>query len=275
MRVVYLPAMIFTHADARFRSFNLTVSTESVGGSTPGVRVTWSTALPPECVTSVTVNFRTTTNRVLVATHTTTNTSQTEIIQTGLQCSTSYYIRVVVTGKPTYQGVPHEQMLLSNKVQVFTGGKEIVYMKFQSQKPDGGYSIVTSPAIPVPFEVRAEVTADNTSIRLSWKWSCLGMLDFKLVRVHYRPEEGSLMMHTVDNTTVTSATLLNLQCNTKYTIWVYARGGQNHSRSLPRMVNLPARGMFMLYNLSYSYGICSTVSLQYTVVYHPSSSHSH
>ena len=56
--VLYLPAMIFTHADARFRSFSLTVSTESVCGSTPGVRVTWSTALPPECVTSVTVNFK-------------------------------------------------------------------------------------------------------------------------------------------------------------------------------------------------------------------------
>ena len=132
---LYLPEMIFTHADARFRSFSLTVSTESVGGSTPGVRVTWSTALPPECVTSVTVNFRNTTSGVLAATNTTTNTSQTEIIQTGLQCGASYNTRVVVTGKPRYQGIPLEQHLLSNQVQVFIGGKEIVYMKFQSQKP--------------------------------------------------------------------------------------------------------------------------------------------
>ena len=50
------------------------------------------------------------------------------------------------------------------------------------------------------------------------------------------------MMYTLDNTTATSATLSNLQCNTEYTIWVHASGGLNNSRSLPRMVNLPARG---------------------------------
>ena len=99
---------------------------ESVDGSTPGVRVTWSTTLPPDCVTSVRVNFRTTTNRLLVATNTTTNTSQTELIQTGLRCATSYYIRVVVSGKPRYQGVPVEQFLFGNQVQVFVGGKEIL-----------------------------------------------------------------------------------------------------------------------------------------------------
>ena len=124
---LYLPAMIFAHADAEFRSLSLIVSTESVGGSIPGVRVTWSTALPPECVTSVTVNFRTTANGVLAATYTATNTSQTEVIQTGLQCATNYNVRVIVTGKPRYQGVPLEQMLLSNQVQVLTGGKETVH----------------------------------------------------------------------------------------------------------------------------------------------------
>ena len=113
------------HTDPEFLSFNVTARAESVGGSTPGVRVTWNTTLPPECVTSVTVNFRTTTNRVLVASYTTTST-QTEIIQTGLRCATSYYIRVVVSGKPRYQGVPVEQFLLSNQVQVFVGGKEIL-----------------------------------------------------------------------------------------------------------------------------------------------------
>ena len=121
-----LPKMIFTHADAQFRSYTVTWSAESVGGSTPGVRVTWNTTVPPECVTSVTVNFRTTTNGVLVVTYTTTNTSQTEIIQTGLQCATSYHIRVIVTGEPRYLGVPLEQFLFGSQVRVFTGGKEIV-----------------------------------------------------------------------------------------------------------------------------------------------------
>ena len=89
--------------------------------------------------------------------------------------------------------------------------------------------------------MRAEVTADNTSIRVSWKWSCQGVLD--LVRVHYQPEGGSLMMYTVDNTTETSATLLNLQCNTMYTIWVYYVQGGIVRTSVSRMVSQPARGM--------------------------------
>ena len=91
--------------------------------------------------------------------------------------------------------------------------------------------------------MRAEVTADNTSIRVSWQWSCQGVLD--LVRVHYQPEGGSLMMYTVGNTTATIATLPNLKCNTKYNIWVTARDGQNDTRSVSIMVSLPARGMCM------------------------------
>ena len=89
-----------------------------------------SLTLPPECVTAVRVNFRATTNRMLAASYTTTNTSQTEIIQTGLLCTTYYFIRVVVTGKPRYQGVPLEQFLFSSQVQVFIGGKGIVCMRF-------------------------------------------------------------------------------------------------------------------------------------------------
>ena len=50
------------------------------------------------------------------------------------------------------------------------------------------------------------------------------------------------MMYTVDSTTATSATLSNLQCNTQYTISVYAGGGSIGKRSLPRVVSLPARG---------------------------------
>jgi len=64
-----------------------------------------------------------------------------------------------------------------------------------------------------------------------------------LVRVHYQHEGGSLMMYTVDNTTVTSVTLPYLQCNTKYTIWVHARGGQIDKTSITIVVSLPARGM--------------------------------
>ena len=95
--------------------------------------------------------------------------------------------------------------------------------------------------IPIPVRVRAEATRDNTSIRVSWEWSCQGVLD--LVRVHYQPEGGSLMMYTVNDTTATSATLPNLQCNTKYIIWVYYVQSGMVRTSVSRMVSQPARGM--------------------------------
>ena len=94
----YLPDLI-AHAGAQFSLSTFTGNAESVSGSTPGVRVTWRTTVPPECVTSVTVEFRLISSRgPVVVTYTTTNTSQTEVIQTGLQCATYYYISVVITG---------------------------------------------------------------------------------------------------------------------------------------------------------------------------------
>ena len=101
--------------------------------------------------------------------------------------------------------------------------------------------------------VRAEATADNTSIRVSWQWSSSNVsLYVDLVTVHYQPEGGSLMRYTVvNNTTATSATLLNLQCDTHYTIWVYARSGLNNRTSVPRMISLPARGMYIFTKLVY------------------------
>ena len=63
-----------------------------------------------------------------------------------------------------------------------------------------------------------------------------------LVRVHYQSEGGSLMMHTVDNTTATSATLTNLQCNTCYTIIVVLSAGGHRRESVERTVFVPQRG---------------------------------
>ena len=110
------------------------------------------------------------------------------------------------------------------------------------------------PDIPVPVGVRAEVTADNTSIRVSWEWLHSNVsLGVDNVTVHYQPEGGSLMMYTVSNTTATSATLPNLQCNTEYTIWVYATGRQTGKTSVAGMVSLPARGnMCMFCDLPYN-----------------------
>ena len=47
------------HAAAQFGLSTVTVSAESVDGPVPAARVTWNTTVPPECVASVWVEFRT------------------------------------------------------------------------------------------------------------------------------------------------------------------------------------------------------------------------
>ena len=126
MRAVALPLVLLCiHAGVQFQKRNVTVSAESVGGPTPGVRVTWNITVPAECVASVRVEFRTSRNILdtAVASNTTTNTSQTEVIQTGLQCGTNYYIKVFVTGK---QNSAPKLDPRHPDVQVLVGGKEIV-----------------------------------------------------------------------------------------------------------------------------------------------------
>jgi len=187
------------------------VSAERVDGSTAGARVTWSTTIPPECVASVTVEFRTSRSGSVVRSNTTTNASETEVIQTGLQCFAIYFIRVLVTGRSLGTQERHVQVLVGD--------------------------------IPTPVGVRAEVAADNTSIRVLWEWSDEGLLVcIDSVRVDYQPGGGSLMMYTVDSATATSATLPNLQCNTQHNISVYAQGGRIDTRSENQVVSLPARG---------------------------------
>ena len=105
-------------AAAQFSLSTVNVSAESVDGPTPAARVTWSTTIPPECVTSVTVDFRTSAQGSVVATYTTTNTSETEFIQTGLRCGTNYYITVVVTGEPSDS---IHTTASSRQVQILTG----------------------------------------------------------------------------------------------------------------------------------------------------------
>ena len=96
-------------------------------GSTPAVRVTWRTTVPPQCVASVRVEFRTASPGPVVANYTTTNTSQTEFIQTGLRCVTYYYITVVVTGQKVNNLHP---TVSGSAAQVLVGGNKIVCMKF-------------------------------------------------------------------------------------------------------------------------------------------------
>ena len=94
------------------------MSAESVNGSTPGVRVTWNTTVPPECVVSVRVKFRLSVGGDVVSTYNTTNVSETEVIQTGFQCATNYYIIVVADSK-----MKRNAWKSPRSVQVFVGGK--------------------------------------------------------------------------------------------------------------------------------------------------------
>ena len=121
------------HSVTQFHYCNVTASAKSVGGSTPGVRVTWETTVPTGGIKSVRVEFRTTIYPIqepVVATNTTTNTSQTEVIQTGLQCGTNYYIRVVVTGEIRLTNGSSVTAMLSgaSDVQFSLEGKQIVCM---------------------------------------------------------------------------------------------------------------------------------------------------
>ena len=118
------------YSAAQFTLSTVDVSAESVDGSTPAVKVTWNTTAPPECVKSVRVEFRTSSHGTVVANYTTTNTSQSEVIQTGLQCDTDYYIRVVVTGKPS-DGI--RTTVSSRPVQLLVGGKRNCVHETRSQ----------------------------------------------------------------------------------------------------------------------------------------------
>ena len=57
-----------------------------------------------------------------------------------------------------------------------------------------GWSFFNVTDIPHLFGLRAEVTADNTSIRVSWRWSRDGLpICVDMVTVHYQPEGSSPM----------------------------------------------------------------------------------
>ena len=111
-----------THTAVQFLlSTTITVSAESVvDSSSPAARVSWRTTIPPQCIASVTVEFRTSSHGPVAANYTTTNSSQSEVIKNGLQCTTYYYIRVIVAGEVP-DGI--HPTLRSRQVRVWTGGK--------------------------------------------------------------------------------------------------------------------------------------------------------
>ena len=89
--------------------------------------------------------------------------------------------------------------------------------------------------------MRAEVTADNTSIRVSWQWSCRGELD--IVMVDYQPEGGDEASLQLSDPAATEATLTGLKNNRCYTITVVATAGEHRRESVARTVYLPLQGI--------------------------------
>ena len=117
----------FLYTAAQFSVSTVTVSAESVAvgtdsmnRSTHGARVTWNTEIPLECVSSVTVEFRTESRGPVVASISTTTRSQAELIQTGLQRGINYYT-LIVTGN--ISGGVRRPTLRSRQEQVCIGGK--------------------------------------------------------------------------------------------------------------------------------------------------------
>ena len=106
------------------------MSAESANGSTPGVRVTWSTTAPPECVESVRVDFRHGEHGSVATSYTTTNTSDTQVIQSPLQCATEYYVRVFVIA--VLQRLGHVQKQSIQKRVVVGGNENIFHLAQQS-----------------------------------------------------------------------------------------------------------------------------------------------
>ena len=111
---------------------NVTMSAGNVGGSTPGVRVTWSTTVPSKnCVASVTVKFKLSEKGNLSLAYNTTNISETEVIQTGLRCATKYHIRVVVDSSSQmgrWKSPQVELLVGGNKLKLKSQQKLMVVM---------------------------------------------------------------------------------------------------------------------------------------------------
>ena len=97
-----------------------------MGGSTPGVRVTWNITVPSECVALVRMKFKLSKIGNVSSTYNTTNVSETEIIQTGLRCATKYYIMVVVDSSTGKKGA-----WKSPQVELLVGGMNKLKLKSQ------------------------------------------------------------------------------------------------------------------------------------------------
>ena len=103
----------------------------------------------------------------------------------------------------------------------------------------------TTSAPPTPTELTAQVT-NISGVRVAWRWNSSDPAHdcFNTTRVTYRPEGGGESSLQLSDPAATEATLTDLQCSTSYTISVHTNSGSTDTRSTPRTIYLPARGIY-------------------------------
>ena len=90
------------------------------------------------------------------------------------------------------------------------------------------FCIITPSAPPTPYEVTALVTNVST-VTVTWQWTSLGSAPdcFNTTSVTYYPKGGSELSLQLSDPVATEGTLIDLQCNTNYTITVVATAGEH------------------------------------------------
>ena len=104
--------------------------------------------------------------------------------------------------------------------------------------------LCTTTAPPTPTEVTALVTNVST-VRVTWQWTSSDPPPycFNTTSVIYHPEGGVESSRQLSDPAATEATLTDLQCSTSYTITVHTSSGSTDTRSTPRIVSVPERGI--------------------------------
>jgi len=174
----------------------------------PGVKVKWTTTIPPECILNVTVWSQYGDH------HTSTNVTQTdEATLSDLRCDTQYDLALRVYHLPTRSAV------FSNTVSVYVG------------------------VPPTPVNLIAAATANNAGIVASWGWNHGLFQCLYQVQLVYQPEGSDERVIDLGKQLATITTLQNLQPNRQYTIYVNTVGTNGTRAQTQNVTLLVGRGI--------------------------------
>jgi len=174
------------------------------------VGIKWNTAIPPECIISLTLirsSQQFGTDEIPI------NAAQTEATLSGLHCDTQYNFWVSYR----VQRRNHSTSFNSTPVSVYAG------------------------VPPTAVNVTAAASANNTGIVVSWRWNRGLLRCLYKVHVVYQPERGSERELNL-NKSATSTTLQKLQYNTQYTIYIRTTGSTGTKARTKAVTFLLGRG---------------------------------